>query len=77
MSINSRGDVNVYFSVVHVEETAKQHVPLKHESSDDHVEADSGESVAPEERHEESETDEDHHVHVLKHCEKKKAIIDM
>ena len=61
----------MYFSVVHVEETAEQHVPLEHESSDDHVEADSGEPVTSEERHEEPETDEDHHVHVLKHCEKR------
>ena len=51
-----------------VEEAAHQRRPLNDERTDQEVEADTGETVAFEERHQIAEPDEHHDVNVLKHC---------
>ena len=55
-------------STLRVEEAIDESVDLDGEGGTDHVEGHGGEAVLLEEGHEEAEPDEDHHVHVLKHC---------
>ena len=63
-----RFDVDLDHVVVEVEEAAHQRRPLNDERTDQEVEADTGETVAFEERHQIAEPDEHHDVNVLKHC---------
>lgn len=48
-----------------VEEALHERGPLQREGRNQEVEAHAAEAVALQEGHEEAETDEDHHVHVL------------
>lgn len=53
-----------------VEKALHERGPLQGEGRDQEVEAHAAEAVALQEGHEEAETDEDHHVHILKTCTK-------
>ena len=53
--------------VVKVEEADDERGPLDADDGDEHVERHRGQTVLLQERHEEPEADEDHHVHVLEH----------
>ena len=52
---------------VEMKEAVDEREDLDGEGRADHVEGDSGQSVLLEERHQEAEANEDHHVDVLKH----------
>lgn len=57
---------NVDLASMHaVEEALHERGPLQGEGCDQEVEADAAETIALEEGHEEAETDEYHHMHVL------------
>lgn len=58
--------------MLHVQEPTEEDVPLDYESSNDHIEPNTREPIALEERHEEAEPNEDHHVDVLEHCNERK-----
>lgn len=51
-----------------VEEALHERGPLQGEGGDQEVEAHAAEAIALQEGHEEAETDEDHHVNILKTC---------
>ncbi len=53
-----------------MEEALHECCPLQGESCDQEVKANAAETVALQEGHEEAETDEDHHVHILETCKK-------
>lgn len=55
-------------SVHAVEEALHERGPLQGEGCDQEVEAHAAEAVSLQEGHEEAETDEDHHVHILETC---------
>ena len=52
-----------------MEETSDQDCPLDHNGREEQVVTDATEAIALQERHQEAEADEDHHVHILEHCE--------
>lgn len=51
-----------------VEEALHQRGPLQGEGRDQKVEPHAAEAISLQEGHEEAETDEDHHVHILETC---------
>lgn len=51
-----------------MEEALHQRCPLQGKGCDQEVEAHAAEAVALQEGHEEAETDEDHHMHILETC---------
>ena len=53
---------------VHVEEADDEGGPLERDDGAHHVERDRGQTVLLQKSHQEAEADEDHHVHILKHC---------
>lgn len=64
---------DVDFPSMHsMEEALHECGPLQREGGDQEVEAHAAEAVALQEGHEEAEANEDHHVHVLETCTKKK-----
>lgn len=59
-----------------VEKALHERGPLQGKGCDQEVEAHAAEAVALQEGHEEAETDEDHHVHILETCTKLKILKD-
>lgn len=57
-----------------VKETLHESSPLQGEGSDQEVEAHAAEAVALKKGHEEAETNEDHHMHVLETCTRRKML---
>ena len=62
------GEVELYLAVVQVEQSVDEDGPLEHQAGHQEVDADRAQAVPLQERHQEAEADEYHHVHVLKHC---------
>lgn len=59
------------FAIMHpVEKALHERGPLQGEGCNQEVEAHAAEAVALQEGHEEAETNEDHHVYILKTCTK-------
>lgn len=63
-------DVNVVLPITEIKESMDQEWPLNDESSQQQVQADSSEAITSKESHQEAETDEDHDMDILEHCEK-------
>lgn len=53
-----------------MKEALHQRCPLQGKGCDQEVEAHTAEAITLQEGHEETETDEDHHVHILETCAK-------
>ena len=64
---NLLDDVDLYLAVVHVQEAAHQERPLEDEGGNQHVQAHGAIAVTLQERHQETEANEDHHVDILEH----------
>ena len=59
-----------------VEEAVDEGEDLDGEGGADHVEGDRGQSVLLEESHQETKTNEDHHVDVLEHWGRRELVIE-
>ena len=68
------GDADGDGPAVAVEVAADQRGPLDGDGRQQHVDAHGAVAVPLEERHQEAEADEDHHVHVLEHWRGKQWI---
>ena len=62
----------VSFRINLVETSRHNGTPLSHECGDEEVVADSTITILLQEGHQEAETDIDHDMNILEHCEKKK-----
>jgi hypothetical protein len=62
----SNSDVNL-LTIKRVIEALAKSGPLEDDSGDQEIDGDGAVTVLLQERHQETETDEHHHVHILKH----------
>jgi hypothetical protein len=67
MRTHQRFQADPDFSVFHREESSAEDGPLDHQGGQEQVESYRTVTIPLQEGHQEAETDEDHHVDVLKH----------
>lgn len=54
-------------AVWHLEEAAHEKCPFQHKGSHEHVKTDAAIAITLKERHQETKTNEDHHMDILEH----------